>query len=97
MEGASTTADVARRAGIRYRDAKRFLEAILKEIALGNTVRLGHFGEFRLTEIKAREVETPIIPGGLAKIPRTVAIRFRAFSSASRNVREWRTAWAGCS
>jgi len=78
----ATTAEVSRRAGLTHQEGARFVKAILSELCLGRRVRLAGLGEFRVTTLPAREVRTPVVPGGRAMIRERRTIRFRRFQSA---------------
>jgi len=78
----STLADVARRAGVDAEVAEKIVEALLEEAKLGRKVWIRSLGIFRVTHTKAREHATPLVPGGIAKIPARCVLRFRSSEAA---------------
>jgi len=82
----TTTADIARRAGITSKQGDLFVRAIVDELALGRRVRLAGLGEFRITTLPAREIQTPVVPGGRAVIGERRTIRFRRFRTAYQRI-----------
>ena len=75
----ATTRDLAIRANIEPVDAERFIRAMVEELKLGRKVRLNGFGEFRISDLRGREIATPMLPGGKSTVPHRKAIRFRRF------------------
>ena len=87
MSGKQTSAslgDIARRAGITFEEATRFIDAILCELELGREVRLKNLGKLYVNELEPRTFNTPIIPGGVSKFTKRKVIRF----SRSPNARD---------
>lgn len=76
-EPRTTTRELSRRAGITYEQGQRFVQAIVAELELGREVHLTGLGILRVHEGKPRKFDTPMVPGGVAKIPPSRCVKFR--------------------
>ena len=83
-QDSASLGDIARRAGITFEEATRFIDAILSELTLGREVRLKNLGKLYVNELQPRSFKTPMIPGGEANFEKRKVIRF----SRSPNARD---------
>lgn len=77
IETRVTTRELAHRVGLSPEIVDRLVDEIMRSLEVGHEVRLSGLGILRVTEPAARELATPMIPGGVAEIPRRKVVRFR--------------------
>ena len=82
----ATLGDIAKRTGITFEEAQRFIDSILSELCLGREVRLKNLGIFRVSELEPRSFPTPIIPGGTGNVEKRKVIRFERSPNAKDRI-----------
>lgn len=64
------------------RSLELFFRAIIRRVRDGERVHIINFGTFSPRWLKERIIKTPMLPGGQARMKRTLTIRFKTSDKA---------------
>lgn len=90
-EGPPTTTieDLAQRAGLTHEGGRRFINAVVEALAVGERVVLRRLGVLYVGRLKAQVRTRSMLPRGEHEIPEgTPVTRFRAAATLKKRLRE---------